>query len=72
MPRLGANGPLDVDSIRRTSERRQQQVDLGLQLCDSSELDAQLLFGTGKTLVNGPDRLGTGTASNRAAGIAPW
>ena len=55
MPRLGANGPLDVDSIRRTSERRQQQVDLGLQLCDSSELDAQLPFGTGKTLVNGPD-----------------
>jgi hypothetical protein len=42
-----------VRSFRQTSERDQQQIELGLQLCDSSELDLQLLFSLGKALGNG-------------------
>jgi hypothetical protein len=42
-----------VRSVRQTSERDQQQIELGLQLCNSSELDLQLLFSLCKTLGNG-------------------
>ena len=38
----------------RTSERPQYQVELGLQLCDPSELDAQLPFSNAEALVNRP------------------
>ena len=40
-----------MKSVRRTSERAQDDVELGLQLGDSSELDAQFSFGIGKPLV---------------------
>jgi hypothetical protein len=48
----GALGADRVRSIRRTSERPQYQVELGLQLCDPSELDAQLPFNNAEALVN--------------------
>jgi hypothetical protein len=35
------------------SECREHQVELGLHLGDSSELDPQLTFGTGKPLAHG-------------------
>jgi hypothetical protein len=47
-----------MHSVRRTSERTQYHIELGLQLCDSSELDAQLLFSIGEPLVYGPERFG--------------
>jgi hypothetical protein len=40
-------------SFRQTSERGQHQIELGLQLRDSSELDLQLVFSLGKALGNG-------------------
>ena len=48
MPLRGANAHLQAAVFRRSSERCQQQVELGLQLRDSSELDAQLPFRTVK------------------------
>jgi hypothetical protein len=42
-----------VGTGRRTSERRPQQIELGLQLRDAAELRAQLLFCTRKTLFDG-------------------
>jgi hypothetical protein len=41
-------------SIRRTSERAQEHIELGLELRDSSELNAQLPFSIVKPLVDGP------------------
>ena len=43
-----------VRSSRQTSERPQHQVELGLQLSDPSELDAQLPFGNAEALVDRP------------------
>jgi hypothetical protein len=56
-----------MNSIRRTSERAQDHIELGLQLRDSSELDAQLPFSIGKPLVYCPERFDGGAASNRAS-----
>jgi hypothetical protein len=42
-----------VGSFRHTSERGQHQIELGLQLCDSRELDLQRLFSIRKALVDG-------------------
>jgi hypothetical protein len=42
-----------VRSFRHTSERGQHEIELGLQLRDSSELDLQLVFSLGKALGNG-------------------
>jgi len=42
---------------RRTSQRAQDHVELGLELRDSRELEAQFPFGHGQPLVYGPDRL---------------
>lgn len=55
-----------MNSIGRISERAQYQIELGLQLCDSNELGAQLPFSIGKPLVNDAERPGCGAASNRA------
>lgn len=54
---------------RRTSERGQDNIELGLELRDSSELYAQLSFGIGKPLVNGRDRFDSRAAFNRASGV---
>ena len=54
-----------MHSARRMSERTQYHIELGLQLCDSSKLDAQLPFSIGKPLVYGAERFGGGS-SNRA------
>jgi hypothetical protein len=53
-------------NIRRTAERAQDHIELGLQLRDSSELNEQLPFGIGKSLVYGAARFDGGYASNRA------
>jgi hypothetical protein len=45
-----------MTSIRRTSERAQEQIELGLELRDSSELDGQLPFSIVKALVYRPER----------------
>jgi len=45
-----------MNGIRRTSERTQDDIELGLELRDSSELDTQFPFGIGKPLVYGPVR----------------
>jgi hypothetical protein len=42
-----------VRSFRQTSQRDQHQIELGLQLCDSSELDLQILFSFCKALGHG-------------------
>ena len=55
-----------MNSIWRTSERGQYQIELGLQLCDPNALNAQLLFSIGKALVYGPERVSGGGASNCA------
>jgi hypothetical protein len=55
-----------MNSIRRTSERAQEHIELGLQLSDSSELDAQLPFSIGKPLVYRRERLDCGSGSNGA------
>ena len=39
-----------MNAIRRTTERAHDHIELGLELCDSSELDAQLPFGIGEPL----------------------
>ena len=48
------------------AERAQDHIELGLELRDSNELDAQLAFSIGKPLVDGPERFRGGAASNRA------
>ena len=53
-----------MNSIRRTSERPQDQIELGLQLCDPSELNAQLAFSTAEAPVNRPQRLVASAASS--------
>jgi hypothetical protein len=53
-----------INSIRRTSERAQDQIELGLELRDSSELDAQLPFSLVKALVDDPERFRGGAAAN--------
>ena len=68
MPRPG--GALGADALheqssRRTSERAHDDIELGLELRDSCELNAQLPFGIGKSLVDGPERFDGGSASNR-------
>jgi hypothetical protein len=40
-----------MNAIRRTSERARHHIELGLELRDSSELDAQLPFSIVKALV---------------------
>ena len=55
-----------MKSIRRPSERAHDHVELGLELRDSTELNAQLPFSLVKALVYGPERLGGGAAPNRA------
>ena len=57
-----------MNVTRRTSERGQNGIELGLELRDSSELDAQLPFGIGKPLVHGRDRFEDGVPSSRASG----
>ena len=69
MPRPGGARGADAlheKSIRRTSERAHDDIELGLELRDSCELNAQLPFGIGKSLVDGPERFDGGSASNRA------
>jgi hypothetical protein len=44
-----------MKSVRRTSERAQDDVELGLELGNSSELDAQFPFSIGKPLVYAPN-----------------
>jgi hypothetical protein len=39
-----------MNSVRRTPERGQDDIELGLELRDSSELDAQLPFSVGEPL----------------------
>ena len=39
-----------MNAIRRTTDRAQDHIELGLELCNSSELDAQLPFGIGEPL----------------------
>ena len=46
-----------MNSVRRTPERAQDHIELGLELRDPGELDAQLAFGIGKPLVYPPGRL---------------
>jgi hypothetical protein len=60
-----------MHAIRRTSERAHDEIELGLELRDSSELDAQLSLSIGKPLVYGRERLRGGAASNRA-GSRVW
>ena len=48
------------------ARRAQDHVEVGLELRDSFELDAQLPFIAGKPLVYGPKRWPAGAASNRA------
>ena len=43
-----------MNAIRRTTKRAQDHIELGLELCDSSELDAQLPFSVAKPLVDRP------------------
>jgi hypothetical protein len=67
VPRVG--GALRPDArhtnaIRQASDRAHEQIELGLELRDSCELDAQLPFGTGKPLVYGRARFHPGAASN--------
>ena len=54
-----------MNSVRRTPERSQHHIELGLELGDSSELDAQLAFSIGKPLVDRPQWLVSGSTSNR-------
>src|ERR1041384_7441303 len=59
--------PSHLNSLPRTSERTQDHVELGLELRDSSELDAQLSFSVAEPLVDRPGRCDGGrTASNCA------
>lgn len=51
---------------RRPSKLAQDYIELGLELRDSSELQAQLPFGIGKPLVYGPEPPDAGSVSNRA------
>ena len=51
---------------RLPAERVHDHVELGLELRDSDELDAQFLFSIGKSLVYGPERCRGGVASSRA------
>jgi hypothetical protein len=53
-----------MNSVRRIAERAQDQIELGLELRDSSELNAELSFGIGKPLVYGVQRQGRRAASN--------
>jgi hypothetical protein len=48
-------------------ERGQHQIELGLQLRDSSELDLQLVFGVSKALVNRRERFYGEAVANRAS-----
>jgi hypothetical protein len=45
-----------MNSTRRTSERAHGQIELDLELRDSSELDAQPTFSIVKALAYGPER----------------
>jgi hypothetical protein len=61
--------PSDMNSVRRTSERTQDHIELSLKLRDSSELDPQLPFSVTKPLIDGPGRCdGRRAASNCARG----
>jgi len=55
-----------MNSIRRTPECAEDHIELGLELRDSGELDAQLPLGIAKPLAYGPARFGRGATSTRA------
>jgi hypothetical protein len=55
-----------LNAIRRTSERAQDHVELGLELRNSNELNAQLPFSIVKALVCGEERFRGGAAVNDA------
>src|ERR1043166_8982034 len=62
-----ARTAITLELPSRTSERTQDHVELGLELRDSSELDAQLSFSVAEPLVDRPGRCDGGrTASNCA------
>jgi hypothetical protein len=54
------------------SERAQHQIELGLELRDSSELDAQFPFSIGKPLGDGPERFRGGAAPKRPSSRMGW
>jgi hypothetical protein len=54
-----------MNSFGECPERSQHHIELGLELGDSGELDAQLAFSIGKPLADRPQWLGGGSTSSR-------